>query len=88
VFTQDAYGEGPVSRLLTPLRGRVRPGNSGGPLVSAGGTVLTTVFAATVDRSPRGGYGVANETVASVLHDAEHRLREGRTAATGRCAPG
>ena len=50
VITQNAYGEGPVSRLLTPLRGLVRPGNSGGPLVDADGRVLTTVFASTVGR--------------------------------------
>ena len=35
VVTQDAYGRGPVSRLVTPLRGVVRPGNSGGPMVDA-----------------------------------------------------
>ena len=55
VITQNAYGHGPVSRLLTPLRGLVRPGNSGGPvLVDVNGQVLTTVFAATVgSRSAR-----------------------------------
>ena len=58
-----------MTRLLTPLRGVVRPGNSGGPLVDAEGRVLTTVFAATVGGHPRGGYGVANATVAGVLRD-------------------
>ena len=67
VLTQDAYGRGPVSRLLTPLRGLVRPGNSGGPMVDAGGQVLTTVFAGTVGGSAHGGYGVANSDVAGVL---------------------
>jgi S1-C subfamily serine protease len=67
VLTQNAYGEGPVSRLLTPLRGLVRPGNSGGPLVADDGRVLTTVFAATVGGAVRGGYGVANATVAEEL---------------------
>ena len=65
VTTQDAYGRGPVSRLLTPLRGLVRPGNSGGPLVNGDGAVLTTVFAGTVGSGPPGGYGVANATVAA-----------------------
>jgi S1-C subfamily serine protease len=60
VLTQNAYGEGPVSRLLTPLRGLVRPGNSGGPVVDSGGHVLTTVFAGTVGSGPHGCYGVAN----------------------------
>jgi S1-C subfamily serine protease len=86
VMTQDAYGRGPVSRLLTPLRGLVRPGNSGGPVVDTAGRVLTTVFAGTVGAATRGGYGVANETVAAVLHQA----LAGSEAAvgTGPCAPG
>lgn len=63
VATQDAYGRGPVTRELTPIRGRVRSGNSGGPLVDAHGYVVTTVFAATTSAGPRGGYGVANSTV-------------------------
>jgi S1-C subfamily serine protease len=82
VITQNAYGEGPVSRLLTPLRGLVRPGNSGGPLVDSSGRVLTTVFAGTTGGGPHGGYGVANATVARVLSGA------GRTVSTGPCAPG
>ena len=67
VITQDAYGRGPVARLLTPLRGRVRSGNSGGPVVDSAGRVLTTVFAGTVSGGPRGGYGVANATLTAAL---------------------
>jgi S1-C subfamily serine protease len=70
VITQNAYGEGPVTRLLTPLRGLVRPGNSGGPLVNSRGAVLTTVFAGTTGGGPHGGYGVANATVRRVLASA------------------
>ncbi|MFI5009647.1 MAG: trypsin-like peptidase domain-containing protein, partial [Solirubrobacterales bacterium] len=82
VITQNAYGEGPVSRLLTPLRGLVRPGNSGGPLVDSTGRVLTTVFAGTTGGGPHGGYGVANATVAHLLAGA------GRAVSTGPCAAG
>src|SRR3954464_4265027 len=64
VLTDDAYGRGPVTRLLTPLRGRVRSGNSGGPVIDRSGRVLTTVFAGTLS-GPRGGYGVANSTIAT-----------------------
>jgi S1-C subfamily serine protease len=64
VATEDAYGRGPVTRRLTAVRGLIRPGNSGGPVVGADGTVLTTIFAATKSPGPHGGYGVANETVA------------------------
>jgi S1-C subfamily serine protease len=88
VITQNAYGQGPVSRELTPLRGLVRPGNSGGAMVDIDGRVLTTVFAATVGGHPRGGYGVANATVAAVLREAEMRAREGVEVGTGQCAPG
>ncbi len=88
VVTQNAYGEGPVTRLLTPLRGLVRPGNSGGPLVGVDGRVLTTVFAATVGSSPRGGYGVANETVATVLREADAHERIGAHVGTGQCTSG
>lgn len=82
IVTDDAYGHGPVSRLLTPLRGRVRPGNSGGPLVDRQGRVLTTVFASTTGGGPSGGYGVANATVASVLAHA------GAMTGTGGCSAG
>ena len=83
IVTDNAYGQGPVSRLLTPLRGLVRPGNSGGPLVDTRGAVLTTVFAGTVGGGPPGGYGVANSTVASVLADASPRA-----VSTGPCTSG
>ncbi len=88
VLTQNAYGQGPVTRLLTPLRGLVRPGNSGGPLVNEDGRVLTTVFAATVGGQPRGGYGVANETVETVLREADAHEREGVQVSTGPCTSG
>jgi S1-C subfamily serine protease len=88
VITQNAYGQGPVTRLLTPLRGLVRPGNSGGPLVNVDGRVLTTVFAATVDSTPKGGYGVANETVAAVLGEASAHERDGVQVGTGPCTSG
>jgi S1-C subfamily serine protease len=67
VETQDAYGRGPLPRLLTSIRGLIRPGNSGGPVVDSGGAVLTTVFAATTSPGPHGGYGVANATVRADL---------------------
>ncbi len=82
IITDDAYGRGPVSRLLTPLRGLVRPGNSGGPLVDRNGNVLTTVFASTTGGGPAGGYGVANATVAHVLAGAT------RMVGTGECTSG
>lgn len=78
-LTDDAYGRGPVTRLITSLRGLVREGNSGGPVVDARGRVLTTVFAATVGGQP-GGYGVPGPIVRSALADARG------TVSTGPCA--
>ena len=88
VLTQDAYGRGPVARLLTPLRGRVRAGNSGGPVVDSTGRVLTTVFAGTVGGGPRGGYGVANSTVTAALGTAGARARAGLAVSTESCGTG
>jgi S1-C subfamily serine protease len=88
VLTDDAYGNGPVHRLLTPLRGLVRPGNSGGPLVDRYGRVLTTVFAGTVGSGPHGGYGVANSTAARVLAEAGARAAAGESVSTEGCAAG
>ncbi len=88
VLTDDAYGHGPVDRLLTPLRGVVRPGNSGGPLVDSAGEVLSTIFAGTVGGGPRGGYGVANATVAHELPIAAARAAAGEQVSTEGCAGG
>jgi S1-C subfamily serine protease len=79
VISQDAYGRGPVRRRMTPFRGIVRPGNSGGPLVGADGRVLATVFAATRG-SPRGGYAVPGGVVRQVLDGIGGRV------STGPCA--
>ena len=65
-LTDDAYGNGPVARRVTPLRGLVRSGNSGGPVVDARGRVVTTIFAATQGHM-HAGYGVANDAVAADL---------------------
>src|SRR3954452_14978293 len=70
VITQDAYGRGPVRRRVTALRGHVRSGNSGGPLVDGRGRVLGTVFAATTGGGQRGGYAVPDTVVRSALQRA------------------
>jgi S1-C subfamily serine protease len=70
VITQDAYGNGPVRRSITSLRGAVRSGNSGGPMVDGAGRVVTTVFAATTS-GPRGGFGVPNAIVRARLRDGQ-----------------
>ena len=66
VISQDAYGRGPLRREISFLRGNVRSGNSGGPVVDGQGRVLGTVFAATTS-GPTGGYAVPNEVVRGAL---------------------
>ena len=77
VRSSDAYGRGPISRPMTSIRGLVRSGNSGGPVVDGEGRVLTTVFAATVGTSVRGGYGVPNRVVRGALAGARETVDTG-----------
>ena len=80
IETNDAYGRGPVVRVLTPLRGLVRPGNSGGPTVDRAGRVLTTLFAAPTSPGQAGSDGVANGVI-------RHELARARGAvSTDGCA--
>jgi S1-C subfamily serine protease len=68
VLSQDAYGRGPVARLVTSLSGDIRHGNSGGPAVDASGAVESTIFAARASGS--GGYGVPASLVRRALSSA------------------
>jgi S1-C subfamily serine protease len=84
--TQDAYGNGPVLRSIQSLRGEVRPGNSGGPLVDAAGQVVGTVFASITGTSPSAGgdgLSVPNAVVRSQL--ALAKTRSGPVS-SGACA--
>jgi S1-C subfamily serine protease len=69
-LSQDAYGRGPLRRKITTLRGLVRSGNSGGPVVDGAGRVLTTVFASSVARGEKAGYGVPDSVVQEALASA------------------
>jgi S1-C subfamily serine protease len=78
VLMQNAYGSGPVNRLVTTLRGTFRHGDSGGPGVDANGDVQTMVFASRVGG---GGFGVAPLPIRIALARARGPV------STGRCAP-
>jgi S1-C subfamily serine protease len=83
VRTQNAYGEGHVQRSITALRGRVRPGNSGGPMVDAHGRVVATVFASITGTRRAGGFAVPNALVERQLAKAR---RSAAVVGTGHCA--
>jgi S1-C subfamily serine protease len=78
ILGRNAYGDGPVLRQVVPLRGSVRHGDSGGPVVDARGRVVAMMFAAT--RGQRGGFGIPVELV-------ENAARQPlRPVAPGPCA--
>jgi S1-C subfamily serine protease len=77
----DIYDNGQVVRETYSVRGLVRSGNSGGPLVSKSGEVLGVIFAASVaDKST--GYAL---TADQVEEDAR-RATATKTVSTGDCA--
>jgi S1-C subfamily serine protease len=82
VSTENAYGQGHVLRAITALRGQVRPGNSGGPLVDSAGRVLATIFAALTSTPHPGGFAVPDYVVRAQL--AKALARDGAVP-TGRC---
>jgi S1-C subfamily serine protease len=62
VISENSYGQGPIRRTIASLRGAVRSGNSGGPIVDSHGRVLGTVFAATTS-GVAGGFAVPDDVV-------------------------
>ena len=80
-LTQDAYGNGPVTRTITALAGDIKHGDSGGPAIDANGAVESTIFAARLGAP--GGYGVPASVVRRVLASAGTA-----SVSTGSCASG
>ena len=64
-----------TGRLVTTIRGRLQPGNSGGPVIDAQGRVLTTAFAGGFGS---GSLGVPNRFVRAGLRNAGPRVGTGR----------
>lgn len=77
----DIYAADTVVREVYTLRGSVRPGNSGGPLLNPDGTVLGVVFGASV-AEPEVGFALTADEVAPVVSAG---LVDDTAAGTGAC---
>jgi S1-C subfamily serine protease len=76
----DIYQRTTVKRHVYTIRGQVRQGNSGGPLINRGGKVLGVVFGAAVD-DPDTGFVLTYQEVARQLAKVNNTER----VATGTC---
>ncbi|TDU89379.1 colicin V production protein [Kribbella voronezhensis] len=77
----DIYGDKTVTRRAFSIWASVRPGNSGGPLLSPRGTVYGVVFAASVEDN-RTGYVL---TAGQVAADATAGLKATQEVSTRSC---
>lgn len=77
----DIYGQSGTVRRIYSLYATVRPGNSGGPLLSTTGTVDGVVFARSLD-DPLTGYALTLDEVRPILDEAS---TASRPVPTGAC---
>jgi len=80
----DIYGQPGTSREVYSLYAQVRPGNSGGPLLSTDGRVVGVVFAKSLD-DDRTGYALTMDEARPVLDAAAGASTE---VDTGACVAG
>lgn len=80
----DIYDARTVTRDIYTIRGLVRSGNSGGPLLDDNGQVLGVIFAAAAD-DPQTGFALTDKEAAPVI-DAGRTATDG--VDTGNCAQG
>jgi S1-C subfamily serine protease len=78
----NIYGQGSVIREVFSLRGLIRPGNSGGPLVNSKGQVTGVIFAASVTDSDT-GYALTADAVRGA---AARGITNTNEVSTGDCA--
>jgi S1-C subfamily serine protease len=74
----DAYGRHIHPRTVVPLRGVLRHGDSGGPVVARNGRVVAMMFAADEGGGVAGGFGVPLGAIEAALRNTGH-------PATGPC---
>lgn len=80
----DIYDRPGIERQVYSLYARVRPGNSGGPLLGTDGKVIGIVFATSLD-DPNTGYALTMHEAAPILEQAPGANTPVRT---GGCATG
>lgn len=80
-YGDDIYGRQGVQREVYSLLATVRPGNSGGPLLAADGSVSGVVFARSLD-DPQTGYALTLDETRAVLDQAD---RTASPVSTGPC---
>lgn len=78
----NIYGDGTVIREVFSVRGLVRPGNSGGPILNSAGDVVGVVFAASVTDADT-GYALTADQVAKSGYIGRQNTE---TVSTGDCA--
>jgi S1-C subfamily serine protease len=81
---KDIYNQGTVTRGVYALDAYVRPGNSGGPLMGAGGEVIGVVFSRSTVYS-NVGYALTSPGVLTRVQEASSRQA---AVSTGRCVDG
>jgi S1-C subfamily serine protease len=80
----DIYDARTVTRDIYTIRGLVRSGNSGGPLVGGDGTVLGVIFAAAAD-DPETGFALSDAEAAPVIEAGRNATNQ---VDTGSCTAG
>ncbi|GGF10912.1 MarP family serine protease [Williamsia phyllosphaerae] len=69
----DIYRDGQVRREVYTVRGSIRQGNSGGPLIDSDGQVLGVIFGAAEDTSSETGFVLTAKQVQDNLQASEGR---------------
>lgn len=80
---RNIYQRSLTSRSIYEVAGNIEPGNSGGPLVSADGTVVGVVFARSTSYS-NAGYALTTPAVVQAIRQAAAR---NQVVNTGSCTP-
>ncbi|MBC7707736.1 MarP family serine protease [Polaromonas sp.] len=79
---RNIYGRGVTNRQVYELQADIIPGNSGGPVVAADGTVIGVVFAQSTAYA-HVGYAL---TASQVANDYRQAVAQNRTVSSGTCA--